>query len=221
MSFHRLVRFVFTACLASILVHAQPVYFLFVRQLTVSTRDSLVVPLVDPAHIAHARDILMHGYAVAEQKGRLIPVAHAVAGKDGVNRDLLKLGLPEWSWHIDAFLGFGENTAASPDNTATGIENHHDWSDSTLSLGVEFPNYKIQKELGKVPLFIQVNMTEAVLDFYWTTPLAGLLYTLEMKGMNVNDWHPVEGHSWPITTNHFTLQTPVAGSFFRVRAEQP
>jgi hypothetical protein len=66
--------------------------------------DSYVIELDDPAAIAHARDLVARGAAA----GETIVFARIAPGADGVNRDWLAPGRPEWSWHVTGFLGFGD-----------------------------------------------------------------------------------------------------------------
>jgi hypothetical protein len=61
--------------------------------------DSYVLPLSDPADIAIARELVVG-------QGFLIVVATVTPGADGINRDMLAPGTPEWSWHVSEFLAF-------------------------------------------------------------------------------------------------------------------
>lgn len=80
--------------------------------------DSYILPLSDPDHIAHARALL------TAEPGTLasIVVANVAAGADGVNRDWLPPGRPEWSWHITGFEGFYDVTAEILDGWPTFVE---------------------------------------------------------------------------------------------------
>ena len=69
--------------------------------------DSYVLPLSDPQAIAHARDLIQFG---PQNAGSPIVVAHVAEGANGINRDLLAPGAPEWSWHVTEFLGFADAT---------------------------------------------------------------------------------------------------------------
>lgn len=64
--------------------------------------ESFVVPLSDPAHIAHARDLIEFG----PEAGDTIVVAAIAPGSDGINRDYLTEDQPPWSWHIERVEGF-------------------------------------------------------------------------------------------------------------------
>jgi hypothetical protein len=80
--------------------------------------DSYILPLSNADDIAHARALL------AAEPGTLasIAVAHIAAGADGVNRDWLAPGRPEWSWHVTEFDGFYDFTAEVLDGWPTFVE---------------------------------------------------------------------------------------------------
>jgi len=63
--------------------------------------ESYVLPLSDPDDITVAR-------ALAGGGGFRIVSAFVTAGADGINRDMLAPGTPEWSWHVSQFNGFVE-----------------------------------------------------------------------------------------------------------------
>ena len=65
--------------------------------------DSYVLPLTDPADIAHAEDLINQGPAVA---GNAIVQAKIAPGSDGINRDFNQKGHPPWSWHVTELEAF-------------------------------------------------------------------------------------------------------------------
>src|SRR5262245_6634005 len=79
---------------------AAPVQFLVSEIGEPVHHDSYVLPLSDPAAIAHARDLIRIGPSA----GETIVVAAIAAGSDGINRNYLALGAPQWSWHVSEFL---------------------------------------------------------------------------------------------------------------------
>lgn len=84
--------------------------------------DSYVLPLSDPADIAHAYDLIDNG-----PTGKpYIVVADLAWGADGVNRDYLAKGPPEWNWHVVEFLGFAEVTIEILDGTPAQVEAEFD-----------------------------------------------------------------------------------------------
>ncbi len=81
--------------------------------------DSYVLPLSDPADIAQARELIQLGPG----PGRgAIAVANIAAGTDGINRDWLAPGAPEWSWHVTQFLEFAEVTIEVCDGWPAFVE---------------------------------------------------------------------------------------------------
>src|SRR3712207_3686183 len=80
--------------------------------------DSFVLPLDNPDDLAHARDLVLRvRYAVRE-----LVDADIVAGADNINRDILALGRPAWSWHISKFNQFADTSIGLVDFTPTLID---------------------------------------------------------------------------------------------------
>src|SRR5262245_50605555 len=61
----------------------------------VSHNDSYVLPLSDPAAIAHARELIVKGPSA----GAPIAVAAIAKGANGINRNVRATSSPPWSWH--------------------------------------------------------------------------------------------------------------------------
>ena len=81
--------------------------------------DSYVLPLSDPADIAHAEDLINLGPRGA---GGTIAVAYIAPGSDGINRDFNQKGDPEWSWHVTEFIGFADVTIEIYDGWPSWVE---------------------------------------------------------------------------------------------------
>src|SRR5947207_540847 len=64
--------------------------------------DAYVLPLTEPDDIEHARDLIARGPDAA---GASIVFAGIAPGADGINRNPLAPGLPQWSWHVTDFRG--------------------------------------------------------------------------------------------------------------------
>lgn len=99
--------------------------------------DSYVLPLDDPAAIAHARELIALG---PEAAGAPIAVAGIAAGADGINRDHRAAGAPEWSWHVTGFQGFADST----------IEILDGWIGNTQGT-IGFWTYTVVEELPEPP----------------------------------------------------------------------
>lgn len=109
---------------------------------------SYVLPLDDPTAIAHARDLITLGPAVA---GDTIVVAQVAAGADGINRDWLAPGHPEWSWHVTQFENFAFATIEILDGNPQLVEDDVDgWIQNTNGY-IGFWGYTVIAELAEIP----------------------------------------------------------------------
>jgi hypothetical protein len=110
--------------------------------------DSYVLPLTDPADIAHADSLISEG----PQELASIAVARIAEGADGINRNHLAPGKPEWSWHVTSFVEFAENTIEICDGTPTQVENDvPGWIQNTGGQ-ICFWSYTVVQNLGPVPV---------------------------------------------------------------------
>jgi hypothetical protein len=91
-------------------------YFLVANPdlMLVGLSDSYVLPLSDPEDIDMARQLANGGF--------LIVVASVTKGADGINRDMLASGEPEWSWHVSQFHAFASAAIELCDGTPTMTE---------------------------------------------------------------------------------------------------
>ena len=127
---------------------AQTAYFLVSeRPEAVVHGDSYVLPLTDPAAIAHARAL------ITAEPGTLasIAVAQIAAGPDGINRNHLAPGAPAWSWHVTGFEGFADTTIEILDGWPTFVEQDvQGWIANTGGM-IGFWNYTVTAELVPEP----------------------------------------------------------------------
>jgi hypothetical protein len=105
--------------------------------------DSYILPLTDPADIAHARAL------ITAEPGTLSPivVANIAARADGVNRNWLAPGMPEWSWHVTEFQGFADFTAEVLDGWPTFVEQDVPGWIANTGGQIGFWNYTVVAEL--------------------------------------------------------------------------
>ena len=131
--------------------------------------DSYVVPIEDPLDIQHARDLIALG---PEAVGDPIVVAAIEAGADGINRDWLALGAPEWSWHVTEFQSFAFATIEIQDgwpgyvesDVAGWIENTNQASAPEVGY-IGFWSYTIIAELPPIPEPSAIGLTGLLVIF--------------------------------------------------------
>ncbi len=130
------------------LATAGPVYFLVSERAGEAVHnDSFVVPISDPAHIAHARDLISRGPDAA---GEPIVVAKIAAGADGINLDYLDAHHRPWDWHVSEFANFAGSTVEVLDGWPTFVQQDvPGWIRNTNGY-VGFWSYTITQELADV-----------------------------------------------------------------------
>ena len=110
--------------------------------------DSFLLPLSDPADIAHARDLISLG---PDQAGETIVFADIAAGADRINRDLLAADQRLWSWHVTQFEGFGDLGIELLDGWPSFVEQDvTGWIQNTKGK-IGFWNYTVVSELPAAP----------------------------------------------------------------------
>ena len=126
----RIVCFVLTSTILLFIVstassQTPTAYFLVAQPALyqIGLGDSYIVPITDSDDIEMARALLAAG-------GFKIVFAQITTGSDGINRDMLADGMPEWSWHVVEFLQFGdigiEICDGTPSFTEADVQN---WSE--------------------------------------------------------------------------------------------
>lgn len=236
----RLLLVPLAAAACSMSLRAETIYFLVANWMTPHDwtspeyeGDSYVVPIPQPDFVKHARRLVAEGPGI----GAFMPIGKVVGGKDGINRDLLAPGKPEWSWHVAEFWGFGESEPGIGFGGASGLEAA--WQEWLQTGGEGEPppeylvaawlSYTVVAELG--PAFsLTMESGSQGLTFRWpdlsTNQVYALegtnfVYTVETKSsLMETNWMPVAGAVWPVKTNRWTPAAPAsASSFFRVKAE--
>ena len=98
-------------------VRAETAYFMVANPdlMLIGLSDSYVLPLTNPDDIDFARDIVQGGNGA-------IVFARVTAGGDGINRDRLAPGMPEWSWHVTEFMEFATAAIEICDGTPAFTE---------------------------------------------------------------------------------------------------
>lgn len=129
--------------------------------------DSYVLPLSNADDVSRARDIIAAGGLVPDA----IVVAAIVAGADGVNRDHLAPGAPEWSWHVVEFFEFSGGVIEILDGWPTYVEsNVEGWIANTRSASlpedwglIGFTNYTVVAELPEPSSNLMVGVAGATI----------------------------------------------------------
>jgi hypothetical protein len=128
--------------------------------------DSFVLPLTDPADVAHARDLIARGPDAA---GAAIVFAEIAAGADGVNRDVLADGQPLWDWHVTAFEGFADIGIELVDGSPTLVQDDvPGWIDNTrrppetMRGHIGFWSYTVVAELAPATVPVPAALTSGI-----------------------------------------------------------
>ena len=192
------------------------VYFVFVEWPSPS-RDSFVALIKRPDLIEFARSYLMPN-STNEQRFALVRIA---AGRDGINRDYLAPGAPQWSWHVVEFIDFAEAVGESIMTTPSFIETHlTNWIASHNGLAA-FPHKPAMELKSLPPLSAWMNGSPGRLRLTWSDLGVQYVYTVEVSDSMTGNWSPAPGGAWPITaTDWLDTAVRVSGTrFYRVRAE--
>ena len=144
-------RFLFTAAVVLWLVpsvHAETIHFLVAELPGMEFHnESYVLPLNDSTDISHARRLIDEGPGI----GQIIVHAGISPGPDGINRNHLAPGKPEWSWHVSEFLGFNDVTVEILDGRPSQIEEDiQGWFNNTDG-HIGFWGFTVVEELTRNP----------------------------------------------------------------------
>lgn len=133
------------------MVDAETIFFVVSETALDTVRgDSYVLGLEDASDIEHARNLIAKGPSV----GRAIIVADIAPGSDGINRDVLAPGAPQWSWHVVDFGSFADATIEILDGSPTIVEEDVDsWMQNTGGV-IGFWRYTVTAELKEQPPFL-------------------------------------------------------------------
>ncbi len=138
---------------------------------------SYLVPLEDPAHIDHARQIIDLGPAA----GRTIISAEIAAGPDGFNRNQADPNEPLWSWHVTEVEGFGDFAIELCDGNPQLVEDDVEGWIANTQGGICFWNYTVSAELSQPPAFGIHSASEGAW-FNPETPGQGLFFDVVNDG---------------------------------------
>lgn len=119
-------------------------------------RDSYIVSIdsADTSRLDHARSLVAwvaSGASPTASPGATIVAATIAMGSDGINRDLLAVGQPQWSWHVVAPIDFTDFSIEILDGYPSLVEADLDWWFDNTGGAIAFWNYTVVAELGAVP----------------------------------------------------------------------
>ena len=223
----KLIHFVAVIAMSYVSVNSETIYFLLgaepyrypdeMKKLI----GTAVIPLSDPEHIAHARDLIRRGPSPNGESNRPTVSLLVRAGKNGINRNFYEPGSPEYSWHPYLVRRFADIVLQPVDTTPKRLETTVDWSDPAAwneDRLVAFSDLTVVRELGPNPVFLSVNESASDLQFSWNVPNTNALsFTLETKTtVTGNAWSAVPGQ-WPSVTNSWTMPKTATAGFYRIR----
>ena len=153
-----------------------------------------------------------------------IVVARIAIGADGINRDLLAPGNPQWSWHVTEFIGFAEGIAEILDGTPTLIEQRVKCCGTLNTDLIGFLAYGVGAELAPEQIFFaSAQISADGVKLHWLELGTNYIYQVETSGsLSPANWAPAFGGSWPTATTNWTdTALPTSGPrFYRVKAEK-
>jgi hypothetical protein len=126
-------------------------------------RESYLLPLNDPLHIAQARAFLANGEASGV--GAIV-VAQIRAGGDGLNRNLRAPDQRRWSWHVAGFVEFADFTIELCDGWPGFVEEDVAGFIANTDARICFWGYRLTAELPQAPTMAIVE----ALDGLWYNP---------------------------------------------------
>jgi hypothetical protein len=205
----------------------QPTYFLVeLRQPWYDSsgllvpRQSCVLPLVTPEHIAHARQLIeadaIHNWGTSLAK---IAHIHIQAGTDGVNRDFTVPGFPAWSWHAINCIGFSDIILGIYlQMIPSYLEQDPEFA---LGWGIALVGMTVTRELGPVPLVVDMEEHGDEWRFYWSGVGTNAVYTLETSdSLTSTNWVPLVSGLPDAKINEWSTPRPEGASrYYRVCAE--
>lgn len=146
-----LVWVLLTCCSMPEMADAETIFFVVSETALDTVRgDSYVLGLEDASDIEHARNLIAKG----PSGGRAIIVADIAPGSDGINRDVLAPGAPQWSWHVVDFESFADATIEILDGSPTIVEEDvGSWMQNTGGV-IGFWRYTVTAELKEQPPFL-------------------------------------------------------------------
>jgi hypothetical protein len=175
-----------------------------------SIRESYVLPIFDTNQIDEARTIIRGGQPK-------VVAARIRKAPDEINRNLAVEGFPRWSWSVTNLIGFYDVSAEEMDGKPSLVELG---PDSYVETGIGFWGFTVIRELGPIPLYLDVRRQGTNINVFWSGIATNALYTLESQAEGLGtDWIIEASGLSPAKTNQWTLPITTIPHYFRVRAD--
>ena len=154
--------------------------------------DSYILPLTNPTHIAYARSLISDG--IGDRP--FIVLADIASGADGINRDYLKDGAPEWSWHLTGFQGFVEFTAEVLDGVPTYVESDVEGWINSSGGAIGFWTYTVVEALPIQPEIANLSWTDDKVTLHAERMSVGFVASVETStDLSSDAWHEIDSFS--------------------------
>jgi len=176
-----------------------------------------VLPLTHPEDIAHARALIRQGISI----GGALVGARIAAGADGINRDYLAVGAPQWSWHIVEFTAFADVFGEILDGGPTVVQRGAEEWIALRGGRIGFWSYTVVAELSPPScVTVAAKVTPQGVELSWTDLSIHYVYTVEVSDSATGTWQPDPSGSWPVSATNW-VDTPLSSSahFYRVKAQ--
>lgn len=189
--------------------------------------ESFLLPLSDPAVIAHARCQIandpINPNPDRECRGNIV-IARVAKASDWSNRDLYRPGFPAWSWRVVEFVAFGE-VVAMDDWTVTPsqLERRFEVVPEGAEDVFRIFGPVVLRELGPGALYLSAARQGEQLQFSWSGVWPEAEYAIEEAPRpDGPDWRPVVTGLRPGRTNLWSMPLPEGPArFYRLRAQLP
>lgn len=196
------------------------VYFVFAEAPAPRGRDAFVLPLVRSNDIAFVRSWLRDTNLPFGTP--TVPLFRIAPGSDGINRDYLAVGAPQWSWHVVEFLQFSLTVSDTITSTPTLVENDLErWMEQNRGYTAFF-HVPLFELLSKPELVVSPTLGPKGLTLNWTDLGVHYVYTVEIATVwDAPNWTPAPDAVWPTDATNW-VDSPTTATqkhFYRVRAQ--
>lgn len=190
------------------------------------TPESFLLPLSDPAAIAHARCLIANApsypYYPPRECAAGTVIIRVVKTSDWSNRDFYRPGFPAWSWRVVEFKGFADIVEWELFSRPSVIEREFIEAPNEVERTFAFFAFAL-RELGPGALYLSAARQGEQLQFSWSGVWPEAEYAIEAAARpDGPDWTPVVTGLRPGRTNLWSMPLPEGPArFYRLRAQLP